>query len=129
MSVGYPKGVKDYKEWRWNEDRFSVSPDVVFSEDSRPSKSSQLRANNVDRIAIDDIVVAFYVEDYPMAPDGVHRRWGDRGTPTVAGDDPSLASEAAASQPTSIDCNSVWALRRSEKIAKKRMEGKACHDS
>ncbi|KAL1483376.1 hypothetical protein MTO96_033244 [Rhipicephalus appendiculatus] len=61
--VGYPNGVKGCKLWNQKEDRFFVSRNVVFEEDSFPCKLAKSASSNIE--ADNDIssTILFRVED------------------------------------------------------------------
>lgn len=61
--VGYPEGVKGYKLWNQKEDRFFVSRDVTFEEDSFPCKLAQAPSTDVKVCGDTEGTIMFQVED------------------------------------------------------------------
>lgn len=61
--VGYPEGVKVYKLWNQKEDRFFVSWDVTFEEDSFPCKLAQAPSTDVEICGDTEGTIMFQVED------------------------------------------------------------------
>lgn len=127
--VGYPGGAKGYKLWNQKEDRFFVSRNVVFEEDSFPCKLAKSASSNIE--ADNDIhsTVLFQVEDSLSEPrdvcgsdhDSTENNDAEEVGSSVNEDERETHNEGAAQQLSSAADQGAQALRRSERLENKRI--------
>ncbi|KAL1436923.1 hypothetical protein MTO96_049220 [Rhipicephalus appendiculatus] len=124
--VGYPDGVKGYKLWNQKEDRFFVSRNVVFEEDSFPCKLAKSASSNVEGDNDISSTILFRVEDSePYDVCGSNHDDTENNNPEEFGsladeDEKVTQDEVALQQPSSAPNQGTQALRRSERLVNKR---------
>lgn len=125
--VGYPEGVKGYKLWNLEDDRFFVSRDVSFDEGYFPCKHVQAATTSARVCDSTDEPVMFQVEgssDDPHDADSADHSDSDgrNNREAVSSDE----DEQATQQPSSATGGSTLAPRRSERLANKEIRSREC---
>lgn len=126
--IGYPDDVKGYKLWNRRENSFFLSRDVVFDENVFPCKADLTTTAETDENDPCDVAVNLEAQEDTGMSENIaqqssvdcNRRDGEDGISAPLGD------IGGPSFPPSEAENNLPTLRRSERLANKKPDSRAC---